>query len=607
MTLHKLTSGDGYTYLTRQVGSADQLRQGQGLVAYYTESGNPPGQWTGAGAADLGVSGEVSEAEMRALFGRGMHPDADRIVASHVASGVVLEDAERLARLGRKYPEYKPTIDDNGNLLQARRAVAGYDLVFTPVKSVSLLWALGDWRVRAEVETAHHDAVADAIRWLEQNAIFTRIGDRGEYQLDTHGLIAAAFDHRESRLGDPDLHTHVAIANKVRAFVSTDPPGRERWLAIDGTTLYAAAVAASERYNTRLEHNIARRLGVRFVPRDDTVRRDERPVREVAGIPVALIKTFSRRRGEIERVYHELLRAYRTEHGHEPPRDVQLRLAQQATLETRESKPEGRRFADQLADWRTRAAERLGGEAEVDAMVQAAPFDVDDAGVDAIARSVLAVLQNERSTWTRWNLLAEIERQIRPHRPRTPNSDDDLVARVVARATAPDRSLRIVPVRLELPDEELVRRDGTAAAVPHASERYTTRTVLDSEQVLLGGGPGAHAPGDSAGPRPYGDRRARTALAAGRSTTGSAPWPRRSPVTRAASLWGLARRGRARPPRCTRPAGCGSRLDAAWCRWRRVPRLPRSSKRTSAGGRRTCTNSCTNSAAADGAATRSTR
>ena len=188
-------------------------------------------------------------------------PTASSPPTSH--PGVVLEDAERLARLGRKYPDYKPTIDENGNLLQARRAVAGYDLVFTPVKSVSLLWALGDWRVRAEVEAAHHDAVADAIGWLEQNAIFTRIGDRGEYQLDTHGLIAAAFDHRESRLGDPDLHTHVAIANKVRAFVSTDPPGRERWLAIDGSTLYAAAVAASERYNTRLEHNVARRLGVR--------------------------------------------------------------------------------------------------------------------------------------------------------------------------------------------------------------------------------------------------------------------------------------------------------------------------------------------------------
>ena len=113
MTLHKLTSGDGYTYLTRQVASADQRRvPGQGLAAYYTESGNPPGVWMGAGAADLGVAGEVSEAQMRALFGRGQHPDADRIVATHVASGMTVEDAERLVRLGRRYPDYKPVIGD---------------------------------------------------------------------------------------------------------------------------------------------------------------------------------------------------------------------------------------------------------------------------------------------------------------------------------------------------------------------------------------------------------------------------------------------------------------------------------------------------------------
>ena len=51
MTLHKLTAGDGYTYLTRQVASADQRRAGQSLADYYAATGNPPGRWVGAGAA----------------------------------------------------------------------------------------------------------------------------------------------------------------------------------------------------------------------------------------------------------------------------------------------------------------------------------------------------------------------------------------------------------------------------------------------------------------------------------------------------------------------------------------------------------------------------
>ena len=55
-----------------------------------------------------------------------------------------------------------------------RRPVAGYDLVFTPVKSVSLLWALGGPETRELVEAAHHEAVASTIRWVEQHAAFTR-------------------------------------------------------------------------------------------------------------------------------------------------------------------------------------------------------------------------------------------------------------------------------------------------------------------------------------------------------------------------------------------------------------------------------------------------
>ena len=60
-----------------------------------------------------------------------------------------------------------------------------------------------------------------------------------------------------SRVGDPDLHTHVAVANKVQ---TTDG----RWLSIDGRVLYKAVVAASETYNTALERHLTDALGVRF-------------------------------------------------------------------------------------------------------------------------------------------------------------------------------------------------------------------------------------------------------------------------------------------------------------------------------------------------------
>src|SRR4051812_29748367 len=144
MTLHKLSAGDGYTYLTRQVASADARRAGQGLAGYYAGSGTPTGVWAGAGASDLGVAGMVSEAQMRALFGAGRHPNEANIGARLAEDGASAAEIERAVRLGSAYPEYKPSGQEPGR----RRAVAGYDLVFSPVKSVSLLWALGDDRTR---------------------------------------------------------------------------------------------------------------------------------------------------------------------------------------------------------------------------------------------------------------------------------------------------------------------------------------------------------------------------------------------------------------------------------------------------------------------------
>lgn len=82
ITVHKLTAGDGYTYLTRQVAGGDvQWEAGLSAAEYYTAKGNPPGRWIGRGAPLLGLEGQlVTEAQMEALYGSGMHPNADVIV-----------------------------------------------------------------------------------------------------------------------------------------------------------------------------------------------------------------------------------------------------------------------------------------------------------------------------------------------------------------------------------------------------------------------------------------------------------------------------------------------------------------------------------------------
>jgi hypothetical protein len=78
MSIHKLSAGSGYDYLTRQVAALDGTEKGHvGLASYYTERGETPGAWIGSGMADIdGLNGgdPVTAEQMRALFGAGMHP-----------------------------------------------------------------------------------------------------------------------------------------------------------------------------------------------------------------------------------------------------------------------------------------------------------------------------------------------------------------------------------------------------------------------------------------------------------------------------------------------------------------------------------------------------
>ncbi len=169
--------------------------------------------------------------------------------------------------------------------------VAGYDLTFSPVKSVSSLWAIADRETAALIERAHWAPVIDALRFIEAEVLKTRKGHAGVEQVDVTGLVATAFTYRDNRAGDPDLHAHVAVANKVQTVADG------QWRAIDGRAMHKAITAASETYNTALEAHLGAALGLRFV---DVPRTDgRRPVREIAGVDPGLVQLWSTRRREI--------------------------------------------------------------------------------------------------------------------------------------------------------------------------------------------------------------------------------------------------------------------------------------------------------------------
>lgn len=450
MSLKKLKAGSGYEYLTDQVAAYDSTELGRTPLAdYYAAKGESPGVWIGSGLVgvkDIEHGDVVTAAQMKHLFGEGCDP----------VTGTAL---------GRGFRE---------------GSVAGFDLTFSPAKSVSTLWAIAPPEVAQQIRAAHDAAVEDALSFLETHAIFTREGTGGARQVETRGVIATAFTHRDSRAGDPDLHTHVAVSNKVQTRQS-------KWLSIYGSVLYHHIVAASEDYNTALEHHLRHRLGLRFldVPRAD----GKRPVREVDGVDPALIGLWSRRRGDIEDRLAELKAEFNERHGRAPTSKESIKLAQRANLETRAAKHEPRSEAEQRATWRAQAVQELG-PIGVDRMIRAtldAPTGwlrrPDAAWLDEAANRVVAELESHRATWQSWHVYAEAQRHVRDvgvaH-----SQLHEVVEQLVCSVN--ERTINISPDVDPISEPLTLRRsDGTSAFRHTGVDRFTSQAILAAEDRIL--------------------------------------------------------------------------------------------------------------------------
>jgi conjugative relaxase-like TrwC/TraI family protein len=196
--------------------------------------------------------------------------------------------------------------------------VAGFDVTLSAPKSVSVLYGLADPGVAEAVRGAHGRAVTAAIKYLEAEAGSGLRGHHGDGHtartVASSGFIGAAFQHRANRCGDPQLHTHVVVANLV---LGVD--GRAS--ALDSRSLYAAGKTAGYLYQAVLRHELKTALRVQWTP----VRRG---VGELAGIPAGLCRVFSKRRAQIEALLAGI--------GRTDPK-----AAQEATLATRPAKDRG--------------------------------------------------------------------------------------------------------------------------------------------------------------------------------------------------------------------------------------------------------------------------
>ncbi|TYL55447.1 relaxase domain-containing protein [Nocardioides sp. BGMRC 2183] len=499
VSMRRMSAGEGYRYLLKSVAVGDGARVlSTPLTRYYTEAGTPPGRWMGSGLATFGDGQlepgmQVSEEQLALLIGMGRDP--------------ITGD-----QLGRAYPTYKPLADRVADRVAeldqdlssedratettrihaeetrdgGRTAVAGFDLTFSVPKSVSILWAVADADVQERIVAAHHAAVADVMDLFEREVAATRAGfadtDGAVAQVGVAGVAAVAYDHVDSRAGDPQLHTHVVVSNKVRTLLDG------RWRSLDGRSVYAARVGLSEHYNALLADRLTCEVGVAWERRDRGA--DRNPRWEITGIGDDLIGEFSSRTREIEVEKHRLIAEYMARHGRQPSAKTIVKLRAEATLATRPPK-EVRSLADLTDEWRRRAQAHLGADptawaAPLIRSDQRGPVTVDDvsrAVIEQVAGEVVAAVSVKRAVWNHWNLLAEASKQTMGLRFATTHDREAVIGLVVD--AAQNQSVRLTPPELATSPTTFRREDGTSVFRPKHLEKYSSTALLEAEARLL--------------------------------------------------------------------------------------------------------------------------
>jgi conjugative relaxase-like TrwC/TraI family protein len=422
LSIGKLAAGQAKYYLEQAEVRVDVVQSvGSGVEDYYVGPREARGRWIGSAGREIGLRDDVGADALRRVLA-GAHP----------------HDGHEL------------------RCSTSRPSVAGFDLTFSAPKSVSVLFGIGEPGLHERVRAAHDIAVLRAIGYFERNAAAVRRGHGGVIVEEAPGLIAAAFRHRTSRAGDPQLHTHVLVANLGRGLDG-------RWSALDGRRLYAHARTASFVYQAVLRGELTRMLGVEWSP----VRKG---IAEVVGVPRAVMKAFSRRRAEIEAAL-------------EGRGTTGARAAEAAALATRavKSKVDA---GELVPEWRARAAELGFGEREIALLVGRVRSDrLDESGwekaFDALARST--GITSRSATFSGGDVIQALCQAL-PAGTRVEPSELEQAAKRFLNT----RAVAIVPhEQTRDPREVFRRRDGRVMPIAVERMRYSTPEQLAMEQRFV--------------------------------------------------------------------------------------------------------------------------
>jgi len=499
VSLRKMSPGHGCDYLLKSVVVGDGNRALRTpMTRYYAEAGTPPGVWLGSGVREFGagqltVGAEVTPSQLELLLvhgrdpitgeqlGRGYptYPSIQERIDKRIAGLDIALTAEARANVVAR-------ITHEEEARGPKTAVSGFDLTFSVPKSVSVLWGLADADLQTQLVQAHHDAVAEVLEFFEREIAVTRAGANARNgavaQHEVAGVAATAYDHWDSRCGDPQLHTHLVVSNKVRTVYD------QKWRSLDSIPIHRSVVAISEHYNAVLADLLTLRLGLAWDRRDRGADRNQ--ALEITGVTAELIAEFSNRSRDVDIETDRLIDEYVAKHGRRPSSKTIIELRATATISTRPEK-ELHSLAELTDGWRDRAQDLIGTDPggwahSVIAHAGSTGLRAEDVPLDIVTeggRRVVAVVGEKRSTWRHWNLWAEASRQTMEWRFATPRDREAVVALIVDAATG--ASIRLTPPELAASPEPFRWADGSSRFRPRQSAVFSSADLLAAEDRLL--------------------------------------------------------------------------------------------------------------------------
>ncbi len=496
-----ISSGHSAAYLTDQVAV--------GRESYYldaTTAGEPPGRWWGSGAALFGLSGEVDNGEMKALYSEFCDPrdprwadpatrsQCDRL-GQRPGQYKTAEQmyAERAAQEPDALPERLKEIQRECQRAE-RKSVMFIDATFSPAKSVTVLHTAF---ARAEIEamragnlpeaarwSARRLAVEDAI-WAGNNAMLEHLSDRAGFSRDRkHGAgevrwvrarnwTVASFHQSDSRERDPQQHVHNAILNKV---VCDD--GQVRTL--DSRGIHAWKQSAGAFGERVMEEKLSASLGLGWVIRADGTGR------EIAGITIEEMQLFSKRSTNLNKRLQAEVTAFTELLGREPSAIELDRLRRESSLATRKSKsPVGESHGERLERWaaecRAKIAGGLAGIAARFGHTAPAPA-AEKFSPSGVIAEALAACQVSRAAFSR----SELERQIILALPHLgiddPAKITALVCALADRAMA--ESVQVTGEKVDPTQPAALIVEGNSVYAAPGGAKYATRQHIVAEQAL---------------------------------------------------------------------------------------------------------------------------